>query len=372
MSIGFDNSILEKFFLEVSKQKLLVPLWPTEDSISYYDQTLLPFELKQCIAYSPNDLTNAIRSMQIRGSGAIGCAGAFGAALAVFSAPHDPQQWLKLTESLRTARPTAVILEKAVDEVLTEARKHPEDSIKIASNVAVAFFLRQLEMERTIGEYGQKLIPDGSTILTHCNSGALAGAGYGGRALSVIRAAMEAGKKIQVIAQETRPYLQGARITAWELDQLHIPVKLASDGMSAALMQKNLVNVCIVGSDRIAANGDLINKVGSCLIALAAREYGVPFYSVTTFYNVDLLCPDGMSVPIEMRSGKELLSINGHLITLPTFEGIYPSFDITHASLISGIITEKGVLFPPYHSKLVNLVKGKVLCSINIQNDCNY
>ena len=129
MSIGFDNLILEKFYSEVSKQKLLVPMWPTEDGISYYDQTLLPFELKQCVAYTPNDLTNAIRSMQIRGSGAIGCAGAFGAALAVFSAPNDPQQWLILTESLRTARPTAVILKRAIDEVLTEARKHPDDSI---------------------------------------------------------------------------------------------------------------------------------------------------------------------------------------------------------------------------------------------------
>jgi methylthioribose-1-phosphate isomerase len=358
MSIGFDPSALEEFYKEIEQQRLLAPLWPTADGVAYRDQTRLPFEQVVLIAHSANDLAAAIQSMHIRGSGAIGCAGAFGATLAVSSAPNHPEEWAGLSAQLRAARPTAIILQKAVDEVLHAAAAQPGTAVEAAVNAAVAFFRQQLAMERAIGQWGQTLIPDGGTILTHCNSGALAGAGYGGRVLSVIRAAAEAGKHVHVIAQETRPYLQGARITAWELVQLNIPVKLATDGMAAALMQKGLVDVCVVGSDRLAANGDLVNKVGTCLIALAGREYGVPFYTATTHYNVDLACPDGRSIPIEMRPGDEVLSFNGQPVTVSGIGGIYPSFDITPASLLTGIITERGVLLPPYTPGLTALMQG--------------
>ncbi len=258
---------------------------------------------------------------------------------------------------LRSARPTAIILQKAVDEVLQAALAQPDTAVEAAAQAAVLFFQKQLTMEKAIGQWGQSLIPDGSIILTHCNSGALAGAGYGGRVLSVMRAAAEAGKRIQVIAQETRPYLQGARLTAWELFQLNIPVQVATDGMSAALMQKGLVDVCLVGSDRLAANGDLINKVGTCLVALAAREYGVPFYTATTHYNIDLHCSDGKTIPIEMRPGSEVLTLNGQPLTLAGINGIYPAFDITPASLLTSIITERGILKPPFAAGLAALVQ---------------
>ena len=315
------------------------------------------------MAQSPEEVAEAIRSMQIRGSGAIGCAGAFGAYLAVRHDPSRTEGWLASTSALRNARPTAIILQTAVTEVLQAAASaDPSFRLEAAASAASGFFLRQLSMERAIGKFGAECIPEGSTILTHCNSGALAGAGYGGRALSVIRAAAEAGKRIRVISQETRPYLQGARITAWELVQLKIPVQLATDGMAGALMEKGLVQVCVVGSDRVAANGDLVNKVGTYLVALAAGEHGVPFYTASTRYNVDLTCPSGDQIPIEMRSGEEVLTYLGNPISVPGVSGIYPAFDITPARLLSGIITEKGVLHAPFEEALAELAhSGTIL-----------
>jgi methylthioribose-1-phosphate isomerase len=353
LSIGF--SPFEYLLKVIGEKNLLAPLWPQGDAIAVIDQTRLPFEREVLLIRSCSQMAEAIRKMQVRGSGAIACAGAMGAYLAVRETKGNPQTWETQTRALREARPTAVALSWAVTEVLDRART-AEDSTAEAAQAAVDFILKQLDMEYAIGRFGAELVPMGATILTHCHSGALAGAGYGGRALSVIRAAAEAGKQVKVISQETRPYLQGARITTWELMQLGIPVQLATDGMSAALMQKGLIDLCMVGSDRLAINGDLVNKVGTCLIALAAREYKVPFYTATTRYNVDKGCSSGSVIPIEMRPGSEVLSFQKQPITIQGVGAIYPAFDITPAYLISAIITEKGVLHSPYEAGLKALL----------------
>jgi len=348
--------VLDRLSQRITDERLVAPLWPQGEMVALIDQTKLPFEQDVVQIRTADEMAEAIRRMQIRGSGAIGCAGALGAYLAVRNAPRTADHWGKMVQSLRQARPTAVALQLAVDEVLAAARKATEP-VEAAATAAAEFVNRQLEMERAIGRYGAETIPDGATVLTHCHSGALAGAGYGGRALSVIRAAAEAGKNIQVISQETRPYLQGARITAWELRQLGLPVTLITDGMSGAMMESGRVDVCVVGSDRLAINGDLANKVGTYLVALAAREHGVPFYTATTRYNVDPTCASGQDIPIELRPGDEVLKIYGRPITVEGVEALYPAFDITPAPLLTGIITEAGLFQAPFEPKLRSLVQ---------------
>ena len=328
------------------------PLWPTgEEEITLVDQTRLPFDYHTFIVHSASEMALSIKKMHIRGSGAIGCAGAFGAYLIVQSAPNEPDQWESQAEMLCSARPTAVILRLAVKEVLDAAGNDPEPLVA-AAKAATAFFARQVKLEQAIGRYGALVVPDGATILTHCNSGAMAGAGFGGRVLSVIRTAVDNGKQIKVIAQETRPYLQGARITAWELHRLNIPVALITDGMSGALMERGEIDVCLVGSDRLAINGDLVNKVGTYLVALAAKQHNVPFYTATTYYNVDEHTASGNDIPIEMRPAQEVLTFQGQPITIEGVEALYPAFDITPAALLTGIITDSGIITPPYEQKL--------------------
>lgn len=354
-STGF--STLDTLARRVQEEDLLAPLWPEGEGISLIDQTKLPFVRDVLQITTADQMAEAIKEMRIRGSGAIGCAGALGAYLAVRQKPEEPESWSNITLTLHEARPTAVALSTAVDEVLAAARE-ADDPLQTAAAMAASFVERQLQMERAIGRHGHTVIPDGATVLTHCHSGALAGAGYGGRALSVIRAAVEAGKEIEVIAQETRPYLQGARITAWELIQLGIPVTLITDGMSGALMETGRVHVCVVGSDRLAINGDLANKVGTYLVALAAREHKIPFYTATTRYNVDPYCSSGKEIPIELREAKEVLCVQGRSITVEGVQALYPAFDITPAELIAGIITEVGLLEKPFEEKLYALLRA--------------
>jgi methylthioribose-1-phosphate isomerase len=346
---------LDRLAARVREERLLAPLWPDGAAIALLDQTQLPFTRVVLTVESAAAMGAAIREMRVRGSGAIGCAGALGAYLAVREAPREPVRWPALVAPLRTARPTAVALRLAVDEVLAAAQT-ADEPLAAAAEAAAAFVERQLAMERAIGQYGAAIIPAGATVLTHCHSGALAGAGYGGRALSVIRAAAEAGKQIAVIAQETRPYLQGARITAWELRQLGLPVTLITDGMAGAVLAAGRAQVCVVGSDRLAANGDLANKAGTYLIALAARDQDVPFYTAATRYNVDLACASGRDIPVELRPADEVLRFNGQPLTVPGVDALYPAFDITPARLLTGIITEAGILRPPYAPPLRTLV----------------
>lgn len=356
MSTNTGFAALDRLARRMQEEQLLAPLWPLGRGVALLDQTRLPFEHEILQIETPEQMAGAIRQMKVRGSGAIGCAGALGAYLAVRQAPHSPHLWDDAVTDLRQARPTAVALMRAVAEVLDAGRTHPDDSVVAAAEAAAAFVERQLTMERAIGRHGAAAIPDGATVLTHCHSGALAGAGYGGRALSVIRAAHEEGKQIQVISQETRPYFQGARITAYELRKLGIPVTLITDGMSGAMMETGRVDVCVVGSDRLAINGDLANKTGTYLVALAAREHGVPFYTATTRYNVDPQCATGKDIPIELRDAREVLYINERPITVEGVQALYPAFDITPAPLLTGIVTEGGLFQKPFEEKLRGLI----------------
>lgn len=351
MSTKSQQFPLERLRRQIEDEQLLAPLWPEEDGIALIDQTRLPFVRDVLKIKTADEMAEAIRQMRVRGSGAIGGAGALGAYLAVRHHPGDPQAWNEAVARLRDARPTAVALRRAVDEVL-EAAGTADEPVAAAAEAAAAFVERQLAMERRIGAHGAAAIPDGATVLTHCHSGALAGAGYGGRALSVIRGAVEAGKRIEVIAQETRPYFQGARITAWELTELGIPVTLITDGMAGAMMETGQVDVCVVGSDRLAINGDLANKVGTYLVALAAREHDVPFFTATTRYNVDPVSASGKDIPIEFRDADEVLFINQQRITPEGVQAFYPAFDITPAELITGIVTEAGLFEKPFEEKL--------------------
>jgi methylthioribose-1-phosphate isomerase len=348
---GTGFAALDLLAEQVRDGTLLAPLWPVGDGVALIDQTKLPFDQAIVTITTAAEMAAAIATMQIRGSGAIGCAGALGAYLAVRQAPTDGERWDALVAPLLAARPTAITLRLAVAEVLGSVRQSG-DPLTTAAHAAAAFVERQLSIERAIGRHGAAIIPDGGTVLTHCHSGALAGAGYGGRALSVIRAAVEAGKQVRVIAQETRPYLQGARITAWELQRLGIPVTLITDGMSGAVIAAGMADCCVVGSDRLAINGDLANKTGTYLVALAAREHGTPFYTATTRYTIDPACASGREIPIEMRPAQEILEFNGRPITVAGVEAYYPAFDITPAKLLSGIITEDGLYRAPFEAPL--------------------
>ncbi len=342
----------------IASAGLWAPLWPAGEVVELLDQRRLPFEQVLVRVESAGAMAAAVRVMAIRGSGALGCAGAFGAYLAVRSAPADPPEWGAPLAELGAARPTAKPLQLGMREVM-QAAYQAADPMVAAAEAAAGFMLRQIEIERALGQHGQALIPDGATLLTHCHSGALAGAGYGGRALSPIRAAVEAGRQVRVIAQETRPYLQGARLTAWELQQLGVRVTLVTDGMSGALMQHGDIDLCLVGSDRVAANGDLANKVGTYLIALAARAQAIPFYTATTRYTVDPDCPTGREIPIEFRPAQEVLEYNGQPIAPTGVDALYPAFDITPADLLSGIITEAGVFAPPFAPALRRLTQAE-------------
>ncbi len=339
----------------IEAEQLLAPLWPVASGIAFLDQTRLPHRREVLTAQTAGEVAGAIRRMQVCGSGAIGIAGAFGTYLAVRSRPDRPEVWAAEAHDLKFARPTAVILQTAVEEVLSAARS-ATDPVEAAATAAAIFFERQLAFERLIGSEGARVIPDGSTVLTHCYSGALAGAGYGGGVLSIIRGAVEAGKSIRVIVQETRPYLQGAGITAYELKQLGFPVSLATNGMAGALMQSRRVDVCVVGSHRVALNGDLANEAGTYLIALAAREHGIPFYTTANRYNIDPNCASGEQIPIEFRPAQEVVQYNRQPVNVEGVEALYPSFDITPAALIRGIITEQGVIEQPFEPKLRRLV----------------
>lgn len=342
------------FFSDLRRrQQLLLPVWFEDGQVIILDQTRLPFQEHHLALRHVNEVAVAIKAMQIRGSGAIALAGAWGLYLAALTNQSTPEQIKEAGDLLKKTRPTAVNLQKTIDEITRELEPFQGEALtRTVEDRVLAIVQRQLDFEIRLGHFGAQVIGDGDTILTHCHSGALAGAGYGGRALSVLRAAVEQGKRVKVIASETRPYLQGARITAWELGQLGIPVTLITDNMSGFVLQRGMADLILVGSDRVAANGDLANKVGTYLLALAARDNDVPFYTATSSHTIDLSTPSGKEIAVEMRDPREVLLFNGAPIAPESTGAIYPSFDITPAELISGIITERGVLRPPYREKL--------------------
>ena len=309
------------------------------DRLELLDQRLLPAQTVYVTCRSAEEVAQAIRDMVVRGAPAIGCAAAFGVVLS----KGTPQAH----EVLAKSRPTAVNLFWALERMKKANDLRAE---------AEAIFAEDLAANRAMGKFGAELIPNGARVMTHCNTGALATAGHG-TALGVIRSAKD--KKISVIANETRPYLQGARLTAWELVQEGIPCTLITDSMAGHLMSRGEVDVIVVGADRIAANGDVANKIGTYQLAVLAQRHHIPFYVAAPLSTFDPSIPDGSHIPIEERPGTE---VTGYGQTRWAPEGIAvrnPAFDVTPAELITGIICEKGVVLQPNRERLAWLLDSK-------------
>jgi methylthioribose-1-phosphate isomerase len=304
------------------------------DAVEFLDQRRLPHEMVYVTCRTAHEVASAIGGMIVRGAPAIGVAAAFGMALA----QKRGDDLRAAAEELRGARPTAVNLAWAVDRMLRAEGKASE---------AEAIFREDLEANHRIGRFGAELLGATATVLTHCNAGALATAGYG-TALGVIRAAVEQGKRIAVFAGETRPYLQGARLTAWELQQEGIDVTLITDSMAGHFFQQRKFDAVVVGADRIAANGDAANKIGTYTLAVLANAHGVPFYVAAPISTIDIATPDGSAIPIEERSAREVTEIGGSRIAPDGVAVRHPAFDVTPAKLITAIVTDRGVLRPPY------------------------
>jgi methylthioribose-1-phosphate isomerase len=320
------------------------------------DQTRLPLEEKFVTCRTYQEMAAAIRDMVIRGAPAIGVAAAMGVALGVLEgAPFDV-----VCDTLAKTRPTAVNLFWAIDRMkrlYASLEGQPRDEI-CRRMAAEAQLVREEDIAicRAIGRNGAALVPDGKTVLTHCNAGALATAGYG-TALGVIRAAVEAGKRIDVFADETRPFLQGARLTVWELQQDSIAATLITDNMAGHFLKSGRIGCVVVGADRIAANGDVANKIGTYSVAVLAKENGVPFYVAAPISTLDLTLASGDSIPIEQRAAAEVTHVFGTQVA-PTGTPVQnPAFDVTPARYVSAIITERGVARAPYEDSLSELIK---------------
>jgi methylthioribose-1-phosphate isomerase len=312
------------------------------DALELLDQRLLPREVHYVACRDAAEVAAAIREMIVRGAPAIGVSAAFGVALAAQRGDDVDSA----AAELRASRPTAVNLMWALDRML-RARDAGRDLAAEAQDM----FREDVEANKRIGQYGAQLLGESVTVLTHCNAGALATAGYG-TALGVIRAAVEGGKRVAVFADETRPYLQGARLTAWELKQEDIDVTLITDSMAGHFFQQGQFDAVIVGADRIAANGDTANKIGTYTVAVLANAHGVPFYIAAPLSTIDVNCPNGTAIPIEERSSDEVTSMNGKSIAPDGIHVRHPAFDVTPARLISAIITDRGVLRAPYEESI--------------------
>ncbi len=324
-------------------------------AVRLLDQSRLPERVEFLDCRDVESVAMAIRELKVRGAPAIGVTAAMGVALgaqSVAATNYDElaQGVLAVCDRLATTRPTAVNLFWALERMkrkLADLRAKPIAEIKATLlTESQAILDEDIALCKAMGRHGAELIATGQTILTHCNAGALATAGYG-TALGVVRAAWEQGKKIQVIADETRPVLQGARLTAWELMQDKIPVTLITDNMAGSLMRQGKIHVCVVGADRIAANGDVANKIGTYSVAVLAKAHGIPFYVAAPYSTIDLKTKSGADIPIEQRNPTEVTSIHGSHAVAPEGVAVYnPAFDVTPAELIAGIITERGVFKP--------------------------
>lgn len=320
------------------------------------DQRILPERESDVICRNTDDIVSALQTMVVRGAPAIGVTAAWGCALALneTSGPDWATQLEELFDRIADARPTAVNLRWAVERMrkcwwkaINSGRGDRDLLLTALLDEAEKMQAEDVEACKTLGRYGADCIKDGDTVLTHCNAGALATAGYG-TALGVIRGAVDQGKHIKVIADETRPFLQGARLTAWELHKDNIPVTVACDNACALLMSKGLVQCVVVGADRIAANGDAANKIGTFGVALLAKHFNIPFYVAAPLSTIDPNTSDGSGIPIEQRPDHEVTHVGDNRLT-PEDVPVYNfAFDVTPAEFITGIITEKGVLHAPY------------------------
>lgn len=334
----------------------------TPQGVVMIDQTRLPRVEEYVTCRTYEEVAVAIKKMIIRGAPAIGVAAAMGVALGVKRAKQETldAEFATICDTLAATRPTAVNLFWAIDRMkrLYAAVKHQGlDAVRAAmEDEAVKVYEEDIAINKAMGANGAPLVPDGKTVLTHCNAGALATAGYG-TALGVIRAAVAAGKKIDVFADETRPFLQGARLTAWELMQDGIPVKLITDNMAGHFLKSGRIGCVIVGADRIARNGDVANKVGTYGVAVLAKENGVPFYVAAPVSTLDLTLDSGDQIPIEQRPATEVTEVFGVPLAPENVEVENPAFDVTPARYVTAIITEKGVARAPYAESLTALAK---------------
>ncbi|RLB86078.1 MAG: S-methyl-5-thioribose-1-phosphate isomerase [Deltaproteobacteria bacterium] len=327
------------------------------------DQRELPSKVKWHVCKGCYNVIRAIRRMVIRGAPAIGIAAAMGLALGAnkiraTSYGSFRRQFLRLAERMSGARPTAVNLRWAVERmqnIVDSMRDSSIDDIKEALRKESEKILEDdIECNKRIGRYGQRLVPKGATILTHCNAGALATGGYG-TALGVIRAAHEKGKNVKVIADETRPWLQGLRLTSFELMEDGIPVTVIADNAAGFLMKKGIIDLVITGADRIASNGDVANKIGTYQVAVLARENKIPFYVAAPLSTIDMKLVRGEEIPVEERRPEEIYKIGRRMLGPNGVKAMNPAFDITPAKYVSAIITEKGIVKPPFKRNLSSL-----------------
>ncbi|HEX8459053.1 MAG TPA: S-methyl-5-thioribose-1-phosphate isomerase [Pyrinomonadaceae bacterium] len=341
----------------------------TAEGVRMIDQRLLPTEEKYLVLRSCEEVAESIKDMAVRGAPAIGVAAAMGIAIGLkqavaTSTPDLQYDFDYMCDLMSRTRPTAVNLFWAIErmrEAFRRAAAETDDAEAIKSRLideAKAIYEEDIASNRALGRFGGELLPDGATVLTHCNAGALATAGDYGTALGVIRGARDAGKRIAVIADETRPFLQGSRLTAWELDRDDIPVTLITDNMAGHVMKQGQVDAVVVGADRIAANGDTANKIGTYMVAVLARQHNIPFYVAAPLSTVDLNIPSGDEIPIEERDTREVTHLREHRLAPEGINVQNFAFDVTPCDLIAAIITDKGVARPPYTETLRKLFGG--------------
>ena len=342
----------------------------TDQGIRMLDQRLLPAEEKYLMLRSYEEVAEAIKKMVVRGAPAIGVSAAMGLALGASQSVGTSVADLEddfdyMCKVMSETRPTAVNLFWAIErmrQALQREKASTNDLEKIKARLvqeARDIFREDIEANRALGRFGGELLSDGDTVLTHCNAGALATAGDYGTALGVIRGAIDAGKHIAVIADETRPFLQGLRLTAWELAKDKIPVTVITDNMAGHVMKSGKVNAVVVGADRIAGNGDTANKIGTYMVAVLAREHKIPFYVAAPITTLDLSLKSGGEIPIEERDQREVTHIKEHQLAPDGISVHNPAFDVTPNELIAAIITDKGVARPPYVESLQKLVRTK-------------
>ena len=339
-----------------------------DGQLELIDQRVLPREFVYLGYGSASEVAEGIRAMVVRGAPAIGCAAAYGVALEALKLANEPARARAVGMAaafsvLAVSRPTAVNLfwalarMKAVLAALPSSASGQEVAARLLTE-AHDISHEDVANNRKMGEHGAALLRDGSTVLTHCNAGALATAGHG-TALGVIRSAVEAGKRIAVFADETRPFLQGARLTAWELAEDGIPVTLITDNMAGHFMSRGEVHAVIVGADRVAANGDVANKIGTYMVAVLARRHQIPFYVAAPLSTIDLETESGAAIPIEERDSAEVTAVAGVRIAPVGVAARHPAFDVTPAELVTALITERGVVFEPNHQKIQALLTSE-------------
>ncbi len=342
---------------------MIIPVEWTDEGVKMLDQRLLPTEEKWLMLKTFTDVADGIRDMVVRGAPAIGVSAAYGIALGtknfVGTNVDDMEEELDyICDVMGKTRPTAINLFWAIDRmkrIFAKAKTEGKSITEIKQILiqdAKDIHEEDIESQRLIAKFGGELLDDNSTVLTHCNAGALATGGVWGTALGVIRGAINQGKTISVYADETRPYMQGARLTAWELLQDNIPVTLIADNMSGHVMKKGKIHAVVVGSDRIAANGDVANKIGTYMVAVLARQHGIPFYVAAPLSTVDMNCPTGEEIPIEERDIREITHVRDIQLAPEGIEVSNYAFDVTPNELVDAIITEKGVARKPYSESL--------------------